>query len=54
MLRSCAVVALVAAVALGLAAPATADVDRPPVDTDVDYQLGGAKADAGARRHPGA
>ena len=29
---------------LALAAPATADVDPPPVDTDVDYQLGGATA----------
>ncbi|HET9422346.1 MAG TPA: endo alpha-1,4 polygalactosaminidase [Nocardioides sp.] len=37
-------VALIAAVVLSLAAPATADVRLPPVDTDVDYQLGGAKA----------
>jgi Glycoside-hydrolase family GH114 len=29
---------------VALAAPATADVDLPPEDTDVDYQLGGAKA----------
>jgi len=27
---------------VALAAPAAADVDPPPVDTDVDYQLGGA------------
>ena len=36
--------ALVAALVLALVAPATADVDPPPVDTDVDYQLGGATA----------
>ena len=44
MLRSRVVVALTAAVVLGLAAPATGDVSPPPVDSDVDYQLGGAKA----------
>ncbi len=44
MLRSRVVAVLAAAVVLGLAAPATADVRLPPVDTDVDYQLGGAKA----------
>ena len=29
---------------VALAAPVAADVDRPPVETDVDYQLGGVKA----------
>ena len=36
--------ALGVALVLTLAAPATADVDPPPVNTDVDYQLGGATA----------
>jgi len=36
--------ALMAALVLALAAPATADVVPPPVGTDVDYQLGGATA----------
>jgi glycosyl hydrolase family 114 len=34
---------LVAALVVALAAPAYADLEPPPVDTDVDYQLGGAK-----------
>jgi hypothetical protein len=44
MLRSRVVVALTAAVVFCVSAPATADVRLPPVDTDLDYQLGGAKA----------
>jgi hypothetical protein len=36
--------ALVATLVVALAAPAYADVEPPPVDTDIDYQLGGAKA----------
>ena len=37
------VVLMVIAALLALSAPAAADVDPLPVDTDVDYQLGGAK-----------
>jgi glycosyl hydrolase family 114 len=41
---------LVAALVVALAAPAYADVEPPPVGTDVDYQLGGA---AGMPAHVG-
>jgi hypothetical protein len=37
------VMLLVLALLVGTATPALADVERPPVGTDVDYQLGGVK-----------
>ena len=38
------VTSLVLMLLVALAAPAAADVEPPPLDTDVDYQLGGATA----------